>query len=266
MKTIAHLISFCLPLLALAGMTGCSDDERLPFEKGAQDDNTQLTGVQSISVLKSLYHDRSTRITQDISVQGYIVANDTSGEFYKELVVEDDTGGIVVSLDEEKLYATYRLFDFVTINCRGLALGSEGGTLLLGTFPTGSYPVDRIPSGEGSRYIAVAQAASRRQPLTLAFDALTPRHISCYVRFDRVHFAESGKTWCDFDPETGDALTTDRTLIDQSGRQLVVRTDRRCDYARKTLPAGEGTVCGIVDYFNGAYRLRITNHEIIFGI
>ena len=49
-----------------------------------------------------------------------------------------------------------------------------------------------------------------------------------------------------------------------AGRQFVVRTDRRCDYARKPLPAGEGTLCGIVEYFNGRYRLRITNHEILF--
>lgn len=51
---------------------------------------------------------------------------------------------------------------------------------------------------------------------------------------------------------------------DTAGRQFVVRTDRRCDYARKPLPAGEGTLCGIVEYFNGRYRLRITNHEILF--
>ena len=37
-----------------------------------------------------------------------------------------------------------------------------------------------------------------------------------------------------------------------------------CDYARKPLPADEGTLCGIVEYFNGRYRLRITNHEILF--
>lgn len=56
----------------------------------------------------------------------------------------------------------------------------------------------------------------------------------------------------------------DRPHASRYGRQFVVRTDRRCDYARKPLPAGEGTLCGIVEYFNGRYRLRITNHEILF--
>lgn len=145
-----------------------------------------------------------------------------------------------------------------------MALGSEGGTLLLGTFPTGDYCVDRIPAADMARYLAVTPAATRRQPLTLGFEEVAPRHISRYVRFDRVRLAEEATTWCDFDPETGDPVTTDRTLLDTAGRQFVVRTDRRCDYARKPLPAGEGTLCGIVEYFNGRYRLRITNHEILF--
>mgnify|MGYP000117969828 FL=1 len=263
MKTTVRIKLCALALLAC--VSGCSDSDRLSYEKGAQDGETPPTGVQSISVLKSLYHDRTTRITQDISIRGYIVANDTSGEFYKEIVVEDDTGGIVVSIDGEKLYRTCRLFDFVTIDCQGLALGSEGGTLLLGIFPTGDYCVDRIPAGDVARYLSVTPAAARRQPLTLSFEAVTPRHISRYIRFDKVHFAEDGATWCDFDPETGDPVTTDRTLLDADGRQFVVRTDRRCDYARKPLPAGEGTLCGIVEYFNGRYRLRVTNHEILFG-
>ena len=136
MRTTAR-ISLCALALLAAGIAGCRDDDRLSYEKDAQEGDVPPIGVQSISVLKSLYHDRTTRITREISIQGHIVANDTAGEFYKEIVVEDDTGGIVLSIDDERLYRTCRLFDFVTINCQGLALGSEGGTLLLGTFPTG---------------------------------------------------------------------------------------------------------------------------------
>ena len=235
MRTTAR-ISLCALALLAAGIAGCRDDDRLSYEKDAQEGDVPPIGVQSISVLKSLYHDRTTRITREISIQGHIVANDTAGEFYKEIVVEDDTGGIVLSIDDERLYRTCRLFDFVTINCQGLALGSEGGTLLLGTFPTGDYCVDRIPAADMARYLAVTPAATRRQPLTLGFEEVAPRHISRYVRFDRVRLAEEATTWCDFDPETGDPVTTDRTLLDTAGRQFVVRTDRRCDYARKPLP------------------------------
>lgn len=259
MRTIAF-ISLCVLLAA-----GCRDDERLSYGKGALEDEAPPSGVQSISVLKSLYRDRTTRIVHDIAVQGHIVANDTSGEFYKEIVVEDDTGGIVLSIDDERLYRTCRRFDFATIYCQGLALGSEGGTLLLGLFPTGDYCVDRIPATDVARYLSVTPAAARRQPLTLRFDEVAPRHISRYVRFDGVRFADEGTTWCDFDPVSGDPVTTDRTLLDAAGRQFVVRTDRHCLYADKPLPAGKGSLCGIVESFNGRYRLRVFNHEILFN-
>lgn len=264
MRATVHIeILAAIFVLAVAG-TGC-DGERLVFEKGAEDNGKDITGMQSISVLKSLYNNGPTRIVQDLSIQGYIVANDDSGEFYKELVVEDDTGGIVVSIDDDALYAACPLFSFVTVNCRGLALGSEGGTLMLGIYPAGEYTVDRIPSEERNRYLSVAPAAARREPIRMTFDAITAHHISRYVRFDNVHFAEIGTTWCDLDPETGDPLTTERTLLDRSGREFKVRTDRRCDYAGKLLPKGEGTLCGIIEYFNGEYRLRVTNREIIFA-
>jgi len=226
-------------------------------------DDGSPSGVQSISVLKSLCRDRTTRIVQDLTIRGRIVANDSDGEFYKELVVEDETGGIVVAIDGERLYRRYRLFDCVTIACQGLALGSEGGTLLLGTFPTGGYVVDRIPASDAQRYLCVTAESVRPTPATLRIDALAPRHISRYVRFDGVRFVESGRTYCDFDA-AGEPQTTDRTIADEAGRQLVVRTDRRCAYARKSLPDGTGSLCGIVEYFNGTYRLRITNHEIFF--
>ena len=57
-----------------------------------------------------------------------------------------------------------------------------------------------------ARYLAVTPAATRRQPLTLGFEEVAPRHISRYVRFDRVRLAEEATTWCDFDPETGERL------------------------------------------------------------
>lgn len=263
MRATVHIELLAAMLaLAVAG-TGC-DGRRLDFEKGAEDDGSKVTGVQSISVLKSLYNSGPTRIVQDLSIQGYIVANDDSGEFYKEVVVEDDTGGIVVSIDDDALYAVCPLFSFVTVNCRGLALGSEGGTLMLGIYPAGEYVVDRIPAAERNRYLSVTAAAARREPILLTFETLAPHHISRYVRFDNVRFADSGKTWCDRNPETGEPETTDRTLLDRNGTALTVRTDRRCDYAGKLLPKGEGTLCGIIEYFNGEYRLRVTNHEILF--
>ena len=37
-----------------------------------------------------------------------------------------------------------------------------------------------------------------------------------------------------------------------------------CRYAAEPLPSGNGSVQGILDYFNGEFSLRITNREFFF--
>jgi len=220
--------------------------------------------MQSISVLKSLCRDRTTRITQEISIRGYITANDVCGEFYKTIVVEDDTGGIEISIDGDRLYRTYRRLGIATINCCGLWIGQYGGTIQLGSEPSGDYPVDRISDRDARRHISVAEAVERRRPLDMTIDRLSARHIGRYIRLSGIRFETPGAAWCDSDPETGKPVTTDRTICDRSGRTLVVRTDRRCSYANEPLPEGYGSLCGILDRFNGTFQIRVADHEIEF--
>ena len=85
-----------------------------------------------------------------------------------------------------------------------------------------------------------------------------------YLRFEGVRFADPGVSWCDTDPVTLAWMTTERKLVDAAGRTLSVRTLAGCRYAAEPLPSGNGSVQGILDYFNGEFSLRITNREFFF--
>lgn len=89
------------------------------------------------------------------------------------------------------------------------------------------------------------------------------RDVDTYVRFDQVRFTTQG-TWCDIDPLSGKRLTTERTIVDSTGATFRVRTLGSAQYAGEPLPKGKGSLCGIVDYFNGEFALRVTNYEF-FG-
>ena len=95
-RTAGHfeaLLAVCAAALA----AGC-DEATHPAPREEQ------RATNSVAYLKSLCDGRnSVVVTQEITVQGYVAANDRYGEFTKSLVIEDATGGITVAADLESV-------------------------------------------------------------------------------------------------------------------------------------------------------------------
>lgn len=215
----------------------------------------------SIAWLRSMSRDASTTIRDDVSIRGRVTANDAYGEFFKSIVVEDTTGGIEILFDLYNLHRTFPLYAEVTLHCQGLALGRYGSMLFLGERPTGEYVVDRIAAADTRRFtIRRAENDADMEFPTVTIPELEPRHIGRTVRTEPLT-AEGGR-WCDYDPETGAAADTERTATDSTGNTLRILLDRRCEYAEETMPHGGFTLCGIVEYRDGGYALRIANRGI----
>ncbi|MEG2063628.1 MAG: DUF5689 domain-containing protein [Alistipes sp.] len=241
-------------------LLSCSSASELPFDDTAEDSNC------TIGYLKSLCHGTSTRITQDLTVHGIVTANDLLGEYRKTIVIEDADGGIEIAIDHPTLADDYPLNAELTVHCNGLALGDYGGKIQLGAIPTGEYSVDRIPRADIGRYIRHVEINSRRRrPTVRQFGEIGQRHIDTYTRFEGIRFHETDQLWCDSDPETGQMIATDRTIIDTHGATFRVRTLGSSQYATEPVPQGTGSVNGIIDYFNGEFTLRITNFEVDFA-
>jgi hypothetical protein len=126
--------------------------------------------------------------------------------------------------------------------------------------------VDRIGENDIDRYFIIDRSVTQNiEPQTVTIPELTPSQINNYVAVEDVTFGDqAGEAWCERDELTGDYLTTDRVLTDRNGNSIVVRIDRRCLYAFEPVPSGYGTVMAVVDYFDGAYLLRIVNHKVLF--
>lgn len=215
----------------------------------------------SIAHLRSMGRGESTVIRDDIAIRGRVTANDAFGEFFKSIVVEDATGGIEILFDLYNLHRTFPLYAELTLHCQGLALGRYGSMLVLGEQPTGEYVVDRIAAVDTRRFtVRRAENDADIEFPTVTIPALSPQHIGRTVRIERLT-ADTGR-WCDRDPETGTATDSERTARDSDGNTLRILLDRRCEYAEETMPHGVFTLCGIVEYRDGGYALRITNRGI----
>ena len=253
-----RIVQLWISLIALYAMA-CSDATSGDYDSPPQ-------GLVSIAYLKSLARAESTIIAHDISIEGYVVANDLFGEYYKTIVISDKSGGIAISIDESHTAVRFPIGARVIVHCSGLALGSNGGTLTLGAMPEREYTVDRIAASDIERYITLDKENSQVvEPTLITISEMAPAHIGNYVVIDDLCFNEqAGLTWCDKDSLTGQYITTQRTAYDSANHSLLIRTIAECDYRGEYIPAGRGSLYGIVEYFNGCYSLRIVNHGIVF--
>lgn len=222
--------------------------------------------VTSIAHLKTLCTGRSHVLTRDIRLQCVITANDKFGEFDRTLVIADKSAGIEIAVDAASLHHRYPIGEEFMLYCNGLALGDYGGKIMLGAPPQSEYCVDRISESGLARHLRRSPGGSvGREYTRRTFDEISMRDVDTYVRFDNVRFTTSG-SWCDIDSVTLQAVTTERIIIDERGASFRVRTLASADYANEPLPEGKGSLCGIIDYFNGKFALRICDREVIgFG-
>ena len=56
-------------------------------------------------------------------VEAVVVSTDEGGNFYKSMVVQDETGAIEIQLDMNGLFNLYPVGQKVIIDCRGLIVG-----------------------------------------------------------------------------------------------------------------------------------------------
>lgn len=254
MRRIAY---FSLGLLLLAG--GCDRASVSGFNETPPETEISIAGLKSLCDSRT-----SVTISRDATIRGKVVANDLYGEFYHEIIVEDNSGGITIAINDNNLSTTFPFGALVEVRCNGLQLHDYGGKIELGAEPD-SYGNRGIPSSEINRYIRVKEPQGELpQALKLSLDEVQSRHVDTRVYFEGVRFTEAGDAWCDVDPETGEPVTTEREIIDANGNCFRVRTLGRCRYADEALPRGVGILSGVIDYFNGEFSLRITFHECIF--
>lgn len=227
--------------------------------------------VVSIAYLKSLCDGPQYVVTEQIAVCGRVTGNNRYGEFPYEIVIQDTSGGICIAADYPALQNSYPLGCELIVYCNGLTLYDYGGKIEIGKPNDAagyweSGPDRRISEAELVRYLRITAAdVWRPEARPIAPEALDPARVDMYVRVDGVRLAGRG-TWCDRDPQTGRSVTTEHRLTDVAGNPLplALRTSGSAVYADEPLPEGCGSLCGILDYFGGAYTLRITALETAF--
>lgn len=197
-------------------------------------------------------------ITTDLVIKGVVVADDRSGNFYKQIVVQDSTGGINISIDAFNLYNNFPVGREVWIRCKGLYVWNNNDLPSMGISQDPS--LSRIPEALLSEYL-VGGARDQAIPLKArTFATLVDTDLNTLVTFDEVQFdgADAGATYAN--PIT--QFSENRKIVgcNQFG-EIILRSSGYSDFAGAVTPKGSGKITAVYTIYNGTQQLVIRDLE-----
>lgn len=264
------LIYIYTALLALAGsvsLSSCDDDfERPPMvvPTAKRHANTTIaelktkfyTGESNYATLVEKRDDGT-----DYIIKGRVISSDQAGNFFKQLVIEDETGAIQVNIDSYDLYKTYQYGQEIVIDVTGLYVGAYGKLMQIGSTPNNNYP-GRIASDLATKQIEVNGLAEPEKTVAGEYTIAALNDLisnqeeflakQCrLVSIKDVTFKDAGKaTLADKDKNTS------RTISDGTG-DMIVYTSGYSDFYDYYCPEGKGTIVGILSFFNRSWQIRL---------
>lgn len=201
-----------------------------------------------------LFYDGSAlyKIPYDLVIEGVVTANDESGNLYKQLFIEDETGAIEFKIDVAGLYTDFPVGTKIRVNCKDLYMGTERGVIKLGGNYSGS--IGRLPASDFYKKVFVISTGNPVSETEISISQLNNNLIGKVVTLSGVQFAdyEMGKTYAE------SAATTNRIVEEvTTGRTIIVRTSNYANFAGVELPRGRGKITAILTKFNSDYQLTI---------
>lgn len=213
---------------------------------------------KTIAELKAMCTSDSVKITQDIYVDGIVVANDQGGNIYQKINIQDETGAIEFRVFASMLYSDFPIGTKVVVNCKGLYVGKYGGVIQLGGmyFSTSSnkWFFGGLASDKFYNNTFIVGNEPAYTPEVVSILNLNDGLIGKVIKIENVQFSdlEMGKSYS----ETSSSATN-RMLVSLSGHKTIVRNSRYADFATVFLPSTSGSITAVLGKFNSDYQLYI---------
>lgn len=254
-----YIKSLCLALLTiLFVITGCKKKFDLPPAPASIANSGDIT-IDSVIRKYGSYYITSTvtptkiyRFSNDANITCTVTADETSGNIYKGVFVQDQTGTLQV-----KLLNSGGLFvgDLIRINLRNIILNDYGKMIQLD-----SVDIEKSVAKISSGHPVVPTKMTFNQLMSNNSFALK-KYQARLVLLDSVSFAAGDKaqTYAD----TINKFSLDRILENSAGQQITVRTSGYANFAKNKIPCGKGSLVAIVGEYNGSLQLTVRDFSEI---
>lgn len=259
MKNKINIKIFSLILGLTITLSSCFQTEEIPLMVY---DGEATHTIEELFSMYTLGAD-ATLITDSVVISGIVVSTDEFGSCYKEIFIQDSTGGISIRTANSAYFHKYRLGQRVFVNCKDLYLGcyiannGSTGWYQLGLWGNGE--LQYLPTNYDQKHIfrsGIPEAVPAPKDITDA-SQITENDYHTLVRLVNCQFLDANGVNTYYDPSQGYSATSRNLQLQSGWKYVIVRTSQYADFALDVLPDGKVNVTGILTKYGDDYQLVI---------
>lgn len=222
------------------------------FDEPALPKDPDLKATHTIAQLKAIHVEPGVldSIQEDMIVSGVVIANDKSGNLYKQIYIQDETGALQLMLDASGLYNSFPVGRKVFVKCKGMCVSDYGGMIQLGVKAlTGGTPSiqavasnlisEKVIGGSLNNPVKITEVNEIRD---LVDNDMQDPLLGNLIQLKDFQFEDTTKTYSD----TSAYKQTENVLIKNcGGAKINIRTSGYSNFSGVRVPSGNGNLVAI---------------------
>ena len=221
---------------------------------------------------KAIANSSFERITDELQLRATVIGNDIGGNIYKQIIVQDATGALVVGINGTGLFPFLSVGQQLLIDLKDLCIGGYGEQPQLGDEYNNS--IGRMSTEKWEQHVKVLPTHDMNQIDTLDFFKVAQADIDRYcgylVKLENVSIGDAGYPIA---PEykAGTPLIYNgssngyvhHSINGQSMSKLLLRTSTYADFASWIIPSTPVTLYGIATRYRDTWQILSRAEEDI---
>lgn len=243
--------------------------------------NNSITddNIVTIAQLKEMYPnvfastDENALVDRDLKIKARVTGNDLRGNIYKQFMVQDETGAIIIAVNESGISGYMAEGQEIIIDLKGLYIGGYRKQPEIGA-PYNGSSIGRMQKDVFQKHFKFTGSALQPvQPIDFDINMNKDEHCAKLVTLKNVTFADANgtNTYAPGDnsvPVVGGCVN--RALTGISSSKLVIRTSTYAKFAANKLPYDEVNkkphvvnITGIATRYNDTWQILIRKESDI---
>lgn len=271
MKITRYISVVAVSLLA---MTSCMNNFEMPDLTVPPFGNNEIEeATTTIENLKDQYasaisSNSAKQIADGTIIEGVVVANDETGNVYKQFVINDTTGAIIIGVNDVGLYATITIGQRVRILCDSLYIGGYGKMGQIGVPYNGG--IGRMSKYLFPKHVRIIGFPDTTQvemePMLIDesfFTEANKNKLAKYVRLENVKINEADGTATWAPEELKNSSNVVERNIKVGKNNIVLRMSTYADFANEVIPTGPLNINGVLTRYNNYWQFMISSTDDI---